>query len=293
MKYSTTLIAGLIFMAMTACQKSDDEGSQVSSIMQSQDILTFEGVDSLESFDLTIPTELKEAFCVHAYMLPLKSDFNEELATLCTDGLPNETFDKLDRFAKLVGDEPRSLKFEIQHEGNRSKGLFATVYELPIQPKWIRSADIGSFMVKESTYDYMQQTGFSINFDGDVGGDLQFGKSTLEYEATVETPDGQTFSNQRRTELNSYQVQGGNSNIGMGAEHLVSSEDDAYLKYNTVTVTIGTESDGSVLITIINLDVNNNEFPALAEQVMSDIATAQATHVRNNLWNSLQDHVIE
>ncbi len=283
---------GLVPLVMvTGCTKESD--SEDIHLMQSQEILSLDGIDSMNTYSLSIRQELKETFCIHAFRLPLKSDFTDELNVLCTDNLPNRTFDDLDRFSEFVGDMPRSLRLNVEHEGNRSTGLFATVYELPIQPKWVRSADIGSFMVKDSSYDYVQQIGAASNLDNTVGGDLQFGKSSLEYKTTVQTSDGQTFNNHRLTELNSFQVQGGNSDIGLGAEHLVESENNDYVKYNTITVTIGTETDGSVLITIINLDVDNNGFPELTEQVMSDIATAQASHVRMNLWSNLQDHVIE
>ncbi|SMF18718.1 hypothetical protein [Pseudobacteriovorax antillogorgiicola] len=282
----------VLSLALGACEQK--EHSQVdSSTMTSLDVIDLETHVDLDFYQGQVRDDLKELFCTHVFLLPLKSDFNEELSYLCTDGQPNQVFHDLDRYAEAVADRPRSVRLALEQDEQRSHGVFATVYRVPIQPKWVRSADIGSFMVQASNFDYVQQRGRVVqNLDDSVGGDLQFGKSELDYETFVVTPDGQRFSNQRQTELNSFQVQGGNSHIGIGAEHLLASENDDYLVYNTLTVTIGTDGDGSVLITIIRLQVNHNGFPEVAEQVMSDLATAQASHVRQGLLTNLSEHIL-
>ena len=293
MKLSTLALMALAGLACKPTVEEANRGGGDSSAFTSQDVVASSDFSDASSYQGTIRQDLKEQFCIHVYRRPLKADFSNELGYLCTDNKPNETFDLLDKYSSKVGDKPRSIKLALEHDGDRSEGVFATVYGIDIQPKWVRSADIGSFMIKDSFYDYVQLDGSVVeNLDSTLGGDLQFGKSRLSYKTDITTPDGNQFSNERLTELNSFQVHGGNSHIGIGSEHLVSSPNDDYTVYNTITVTIGTENDGSVLITIIRVNVNNNGYPDVSEKVMSDLATAQATHVRANLLSKLRDKIL-
>jgi hypothetical protein len=280
---------------LTSCGEQSEEKSQESSLkFQSQPIISLADVESLEEQPETIRPELADAFCIHSYKLPLKSDFDAELGYLCQDNTPTELFSQIDRYAKIVGDEPRSVQLAIEHQGGRSLGAYATVYEVPIAPKWVRSASIGDYMTTSSVFDYINMQGqMKADLSDNLGGDLQFGKNELNYVTEVTTPDGNAFTNERTTELNSFQVQGGNSDIGLGAEHLTNSPDNGYQTYNTITVTIGNKAGGSILITIINIDVNNNGYPDLTEKVMSDIATAQANHVHDGLMRDLTEYFIE
>ena len=290
-KFTGLLLVGVVAIGCKpkVKDKTSEEGAFVS-----QDVVVADGLTGIDDSAGTIRQDLKEQFCIHVYKRPLKSDFTTELSYLCTDNAPNASFGMLDKYSSQVGDTPRSVQLAMKHEGSRSEGVFATVYGINVQPKWVRSSDIGSFMVKDSSFDYVQLKGEVLeNLDDTMGGDLQFGKSRLSYKTDVSTPDGQQFHNERVTELNSFQVHGGNSHIGIGTEHLVSSPNDDYTIYNTATVTIGTENDGSVLITIIRINVNNNGFPEVTEKVMSDLATAQASHVRSNLLSTLAGRILD
>ncbi len=278
----------VISFSLIACSKKSSDGNELKSAgprsFVSNPVQALSDISGLEQSPAVIRNDLKDIFCVHVYKLPLKSDFSQELAVLCENNKPSKTFLDLDRYAGLVGSIPRSVKFRLEHRGDFSEGVFATVYRVPIAPKWVRSATIQEYMVSSSSYDYVSLQGkVDADHSEELGGDLQFGKWNLSYQTEVDTPAGTHFSNQRSTELNSFQVHGGNPDIGIGAEHLTDPSNPNYHTYNTTTVTIANEDGGSTLITIIRVDVQNNGFPDLAEKVMSDIASAQATQVHDGL----------
>jgi hypothetical protein len=283
MQYARIILSGIV--ALTACKKNSESKEEGPRAFASAPVQTWDEVGDLSGESTAIRADLKDIFCVHVYKLPLKSDFNAELDVLCDDKKPNEAFAQIDRYAGRVGDAPRSVKLDLQHEDDGfTSGTYVTVYRVPIAPKWVRSANIPSYMVSTSIFPYVKLEGeVKEDLTSTLGGDLQFGKWRLSYHSDVDTPAQTSFSNDRNTELNSYQVEGGNPDIGIGAEHLSDSGNPDFKYYNTATITIGNEDGGSTLITIIRLSVRNNGFPELAEQVFSDIATSQATQVHDGL----------
>ncbi|MFW7378815.1 MAG: hypothetical protein ACOH5I_08415 [Oligoflexus sp.] len=288
-----------IFLINAACDGDKDDSSEISEIGPKQfaslPVTEFGDFADLEQQEEIIQSELKDLFCIHVYRLPLNSDFSQELSYLCEEQKPSAGFAQLDRLAALVGSVPKSVKLALEHsEDGFTHASFATVYRLPIEPKWVRSGEIYKFMTADSSYEYLNLNGeVRADHTDQLGGDLQFGKQELYYHTEVTTPDDTTFVNERTTELNSYQVHGGNPSIGIGAEHLLSSPENKYQTYNTITITIGNQDQGSTLITIIRLSVENNGYPELTEKVVSDIATAQATQVHDGLRASLQNRVIQ
>jgi hypothetical protein len=283
MQYARLILSGLV--ALTACKKNSESKEEGPRSFASAPVQTWAEVGDLSGEATAIRADLKSIFCVHVYKLPLKSDFNAELDVLCADKKPNDTFTQIDRYAGRVGDAPRSVKLDLKHEDDGfTSGTYVTVYRVPIAPKWVRSANIPSYMVSTSVFPYVKLEGeVKEDLTSTLGGDLQFGKWRLSYHSDVDTPAQTSFSNDRNTELNSYQVEGGNPDIGIGAEHLIDAANPDFKYYNTTTITIGNEDGGSTLITIIRLSVRNNGFPELAEHVFSDIATSQATQVHDGL----------
>jgi hypothetical protein len=285
MNYASILFVGLAVFA--ACEKSKNSETKNEGLRSfaSAPVQTWAEVGDLSAEPTAIRKELKDIFCVHVYKLPLKSDFNAELAVLCDNKKPNEAFTQIDRYAGRIGSAPRSVKLDLVHEDDGfTRGTYVTVYRVPIAPKWVRSAQIPSYMVATSEFPYVKLEGEVLeDLTDTLGGDLQFGKWRLSYHSDVQTPAQTSFSNDRKTELNSYQVEGGNPDIGIGAEHMIDSGNPDFKYYNTTTITIGNEDGGSTLITIISLSVRNNGFPELAEQVFSDIASSQASQVHHGL----------
>ena len=283
----------LTSLAVASCQQSEQETQAQAAAARtftSQPVWTLAEIDDLADQPTLIRKDLSEAFCIHVYKLPAKADFTEELSYLCQSQVPTPLFSDLDRLASLVGDQPRSVQLSMEQQGEYTEGVFATIYRLPIAPKWVKSAEIPEFMTLPSHFDYVILDGkVEEDLSSQVGGDLQFDKARLYYHTTVSTPDGQSFTNERSTEINSFQVQGGNPDIGIGMEALVASPEEHYQVYNTITVTIGDTLGGSALLTLIRINVRNYGFPELTEQVMSDIATAQATHVHDQLLVNLEN----
>lgn len=286
--FSLGLIA-VLFQIGCEDSKKDTTSSSGARSFVSAAVQTWDDISDLSSQTTRIRTELAEQHCVDVYKLPLKANFDTELGVLCKDNKPTTDFLRLDQYAELSGDKPRSVELALKHEADGfTEGLFATVYRVPIDPKWVRSAAIPSYMVAASAYDYVTLEGLiSSDLNSELGGDLQFGKWQLKYHTDVKTPDNTSFSNDRTTELNSFQVQGGNPDIGIGTEALIDATNPDYKVYNTTTLTIGNNGGGSTLITIIRVSVKNNGYQDLAEKVISDIASAQATHVHDGLMEEL------
>ena len=240
----------------------------------------------------TVRPDLADLFCVHAYKLPLRANFDKELAVLCTANKPNGTFADLDRHAQIVGEVPRSVKLSMEQKGAYTEAVYATVYALKIPPKWVKSGKIHEYMMTPSYLNYVTLDGkVTKDLTADVGGDLQFSRLEMAFKTDVKTPDGKPFVNERKTEFNGYQVNGGNPDIGIGTEHLIGGPTADYPVFNTITVTIGDKAGGSLLITIIRMSVKNNGYLDLADKVISDTATAQATNVHDGLKQELANYV--
>lgn len=283
---STSLI-----LALAGC-KDEKKESASSGPRQfaSQDVLKFGDIEGLGSQTSTIREDLQELFCIHVYNLPLKANFDYEFGYLCQDRKPTTLFTTIGQHAQIVGAQPRSVELALEHkEGGVSEGTYVTVYHLPNEPKWVKTSHIQDYMTKDSSFSYLKMDSeVSADLNDQVGGDLQFSKYNLRYVTEVTTPDNTTFSNERTTELNSYQVYGGNSDMGLGAEHLVASPEGKYSTYNTITLTIGDKQGGSHLISIIHIEVKNNGYPETTQKVMSDLATAQASHVHDGIYQELE-----
>ena len=264
-------------------------------LFESIPIKTFEQKPEVQTGAETIRPELKDAFCIHAYKLPLyaPTKFMEELAVLCDAGhKPSETFATIDRLASVVGKAPQAIQIALEHQGQLTKAVFATAYALPIPPKWVRSGTIQDFMTQPSEFPYAKLYGrVDENLTDSLQGDLQFSKYKLYYETRTTTPDGKIFSNNRTTQFDAYQVQGGNPDIGLGGEFMVQHSGH-YEYFNTITVTIGTKSGGSVVITIVRLAVNNNGYPDIAASLVSDTMLSQATNVHDGLIATLQQYIV-
>ncbi len=288
------LVIGLALQLGSSCKKASKSSQDSNSGPRkfvTADAIGFVDVPELKAQSTAIRKDLAEQFCIHVYKLPMKSDFTAELAVLCTDKKPNETFTDFDRHAGLVAGQPRSIKLSLEHKADGyTSALFGTVYRVPIVPKWVRSAKIPYYMTGASEFSYLKREGEVLDdLSDELGGDLQFGKWRLAYKSDIQTPTSSQFSNQLKTELNSFQVHGGNPDIGIGAEHLIGTDNPDYRLYNTTTVTIGNDDNtSSTLITIIRVEVKNNGFPETAEKVISDAATSQATHVHDGLIRELE-----
>lgn len=246
----------------------------------------------LSSYAVTARTELLDAFCIHVYKLPFKYDFSAELAYLCADKKPTATFAAIDRFAKLVGDKPKAAQLALSHNGNITEAAFATAYVLPIPPKWVRTGKIQEYMVKPSEFPNASLYGeVAADMTAETGGDLQFSKYRLYYRTTNKTDDGKTFLNERTTDFEAFQVQGGNPDIGIGAEALATANKD-YPYFNTITVTIADQDGGSIVLTVVRLAVNNNGYPEVAARLASDTMLAQATNVHDGMMDTLSEYFI-
>ena len=268
--------------------------AELNANFESKEIRSLSSIESLSAQKTTIVPTLMDQFCVHAYKLTFRADFREEIGYFCDENnKPKPLFTDLDRYSKITKDNPTSVEISHKIDGEYSTSVVAVAYEIPIPPKFVKEAGIPYYMVSSAKFPYFEQSGIVLKrHDGRLGGDLQFSKFDLSYETTNRTPDGKTFKNQKTTEFNGYQVQGGNSDIGLGAEHLVGDNPD-YKYFKTITITIGTESGGSVMINFANVTVKHNGYPKNARDSAFDIGIAQGHHVRNGVLKELPDRVLK
>jgi hypothetical protein len=260
----------------------------------SSEVRTLASIPDLGAQKTTIKKELMDQFCVHSYKLPLKDNFDTELGYFCdASKKPTVLFANIDRYSKIVKDFPVAAEIESGVEGAYSKSVVVAIYEVPIPPKFVKEGHIPEFMTALAKFPYFKQEGkIQKDLNSDFGGDLQFSKYELYYGTENKTKDGKTFSNERVTQFNAYQVHGGNADIGLGAEHMLGSN-AKYKYFKTLTITIGTESGGAAVITLANLNVVNNGYPEDARKMAIDTATAQAAHVREGVLKEKADRILK
>jgi hypothetical protein len=251
-------------------------------------------IPDLATKEMSIRDDLQRSFCLYVYRLSLKSDFSKELGLLCDESRsPRPLFADLDRYAKIVGDKPQAVELGHTIDGDFVESINAVIYELPIPTRYFKEAKIQTYMMAPADFGYFRLEGkIAADLTAELGGDLQFGKYKLAYNSSSRMPDGQSFFNARETEMNTYQVQGGETNIGLGTEHLWGTNAD-YSYLNTITVTIGTKAGGTALLSISRVRVRHNGYPEEARRLPIDSATAQATHVHDGVLYELAHRILK
>lgn len=241
------------------------------------EIRKFEALGDLAAQPLLTRADLRTIFCVDGYKLPMFADFNDLLGLLCTDGQPNPRFEKLDQFAGHVGDKPYALEVDLKNsEDGYSAGIYVVAYRVPVAPKWLRTASIPTYMVSSIEFDDAKSSGqVTADLTKTIGGTLQFGKWTTSSKMDIATPSGESVTYVRTTELNSYQVQGGNSDLGLALEHRTSGSDANFRQYRVMTVSIANQDGSTTMITFMNMEMANRGFPDFTRQLMNNMANAQ------------------
>ena len=267
---------------------------ELKSTFEPQEVRSLSSIAGLSEQKTTIIPKLMEQFCAHVYKLSFRADFKTELDYFCDENsMPKPLFSDLDRYAKVAKDNPSSVEISHKIDGEYSSSIVAVAYEIPIPPKFIKEAGIPFYMVSPAKFPYFEQSGKVVKIYGrEIGSDLQFSRYDLQYETKNITNDGKNFTNQKTTEFNGYQVQGGNSDIGLGAEHLVGDNPD-YKYFKTITITIGTESGGSIMINFANVTVKHNGYEQNARKSAFDIGTAQGNHVQKGVIKELPGRVLK
>ncbi len=232
----------------------------------------------------TIRRELMDAFCIHAYKLPLQSDFNTELGVLCgSDKKPTALFTTIDRYAKVSPDNSIALEIANSVDGDYSRSTVISVATTDLPTKFVKEAHVNDYLTAPFNFSYFsQESNVSKDLNHQIGGDLGFSRYELYYSTKNKTDDGKTFRNERTSIYNGYQVQGGSPDIGLITEHLTSTTKD-YRSFKTISVSISTQSGGSMIITIANLEVLHNGYPKDARRLAVDTASAQSQHVREGV----------
>lgn len=255
---------------------------------------TWESLGDLSTVEPTITQDVREAFCANAYGVRLMTDVQDFFDFLCTDRKPNEAFDKLDRFAQQVGQSPRAFRHTIAHtpEGE-TVGFYANAYKVPLSPKVVKKSDLTRYLIRPITFDYAKMTStVAKNLTDTLGGDLQFGKWHLQTHLDVVSSDGVKFSNDRLTELNLYQLIGGNTDLGLATEHLIDVTNPDYREYRSMILTARNREGGSTILGFMRVAVRNQGYPEVVEKAFADITRIFALHVQSGLMNDVNSGVL-
>jgi len=269
--------------------KEDNQGDPKSILknltvdFETAPIKKIDEIPELAGKPETIRRDLMEAFCIHVYKLPLQDPdkFQTELAVLCgPDKKPTLMFSQIDRYTKVNPENTRGIEISSTVDGDYHRSLVISAVSVPIPPKFVKEASIQEYMTAPADFGYFSQDSRVVkDLNSQIGGDLAFGRYELFYSTKNTTDDGKTFRNERSSQFNGYQVQGGNPDIGLGTEHLIVVNKD-YRFFKTITVTIGDINGGSTIISIGHVDVKHNQYPKDARKLAVDTATATSRHVR-------------
>lgn len=251
----------------------------------SNPVLAWDSVGDLASYQAHIRPELKDKFCVHGYLLPLVADMGALLDVLCTDKKPNANFDKLDRYASKTQGRPEALQLTLTHaDDGYSSGVYVAAYRVPVAPKWARNAPIAQAAVQGGNFPNVKFSGrVTKDLSPTLAGGLQFGKWEMTAHMDITSPKGEPFSNDRNTVMDSYQVEGGNPDIGLGAEYLVDTANPKYRRYHQATLTIANHDGSSTMIQIVSVSIKNDGFPETMVQVFNDAANIAAKRIYESI----------
>lgn len=282
-------------------QNSDAEGPSktlktLTIDFETAPIKQITDIPELKNKPETIRKDLMDAFCIHVYKLPLQdpeNKFQNELGVLCgPDKKPTPMFSQIDRYTKVNPEATRGIEISSIIDGDYHRSLVISAVSVPIPPKFVKEAKIQSYMTAPANFGYFtQESGVKKDLNSQIGGDLGFARYELFYTTKNTTNDGKTFRNERSSQFNAYQVQGGNPDIGLGTEHLIGNNSD-YRFFKTITVTIGNVDGGSTIISIGHVDVKHNQYPKDARRLAIDTATATSQHVRAGVLAEMKDRII-
>lgn len=227
--------------------------------------------------------ELRAVFCIDAYKLTMHADFSDLLAILCTDGKAHANFANFDSYAGSPGTTPRAMEIALEDSNDGySTATYVVAYRVPVATKWLRTASIPTYMVSKINLNNATSSGkVTADLTKTLGGTLQYGKWHTASQMQIKTPSGEVYDYDRTTELNSYQVQGGNSDLGLALEHLTSTNDNNFRQYRVLTVSLANFDKTTTVITFMNISMANRGYAALTHQIMNNMANAQNIKIYN------------
>jgi hypothetical protein len=167
-----------------------------------------------------------------------------------------------------------------------------SVVTTDVPTKFVKEAHIQEYLAAPFDFGYFsQESKVTKDLNSQIGGDLGYARYELFYSTKNTTDDGKNFRNERTSIYNGYQVQGGNPDIGLSTEHLVSQTKD-YRSFKTISLSIGTQNGASVIINVANLEVLHNGYPKDARRLAVDTATAQSQHSREGTIKEKSDRAV-
>lgn len=301
MKYKTYVILFLFFniMTMNACNREIElpfikskETPAKSELYPgtpnkkaSYENLTWEQIGDLSKFAPLIKPELKNRFCLASYKLRLNQDFSELLNIVCTNNQPNEVFSRLDRLSGKNSGKVVTVKHQIDHSNDGfTSGILISAYRVPIVPKLLRHVPIATLISADSYFGYLKITGQLISDQSStLGGDLQFGKWQLGSKVELKTSKGKVFESSRNTTLDTYQIEGGNTEMGIGVEYLTDANNPDYRYYQQATLSIANIDGTSTMLEIVRISTKNNDSPETIEQMFIDATAIAADQIQEGI----------
>ena|GEM_PF-3116644 len=278
-------IAGLsfCFLAGSCKKKAESESTPANNSPAA--------VQSDEAKNKEAAVDFPKHYCEQLDKVKLRTDVSLDLAFFCKAGAPTSNFRKYytNAMSQAAG-TINLVPIKVQHDEDTgfSNIQLAWSFHVPIKVVDFRNKPIYQAIAKAyESATIIQTTSSERLADETLDSGLQIWSVNLNYDMTIKGPQGLELKNQRKTQYNLYQVQGGNENLGLGVEHLVDTANTDYQKSTMLNFSLSADSDkgGAVVITLLNFSLANRNFPKTAEDSIEEVAR----NVADEMYKALKE----
>lgn len=244
-----------------------------------------------ETLNKEIAVDFPKQYCEQLDKVKLRADVSLDLAFFCKSGAPTANFRKYYTSA-LSGAAGKIdlVPIKVQHDEDTGFSNIQIVwsFHVPIKVVDFRNKPIYQAIAKAYESPTISQTTSTERLaDDTLDSGLQIWSVNFNYDMTIKGPQGLELKNQRKTQYNLYQVQGGNENLGLGVEHLLDLTNADYQKSTMLNFSLsaGADKGGAVVITLLNFSLANRNFPKTAEDSIEEVAR----NVAEEMYKALKE----
>lgn len=283
-KWRRSLLAPLLCGVASCSQPSGDSAPSESSVLEEAKDENTAAVTGMK-----VERNVAGEFCAKVGSLKLRVDASEELAFFCKGTTPSSEMIKLrDALAAAEPKAPSPQLLQAEHDPDtgHSEFLLAWGFHVPLSLVVLRDKKLYEYIAQGmATESLTMQATSNLRPDDPLDGGLHIYSVDLGYDLLIRGPQGLELKSQRSTQYNLYQVQAGNEDLGLGVEHLVSSEGGGYSQSTMMNVSLGDGKGGTQVLTLLHFKIQNQGFPSTATKSIQEIARHLAETMYTGLAN--------
>ncbi len=246
-----------------------------------------EADEAVTAVDPQVEKDLAIAFCANVGALKLRVEASQEIAFFCKGKSPSVEMQKLRKSVledQTKRPEPVLLQAEHDPETKLSQFLLAWGFSVPASLIELRDKKLYEFIAQGFQTDSLEmQASSQLRADDPLDGGLHIYSVDLNYDLMIHGPQGLDLKSQRSTQYNLYQVKAGDEDLGLGIEHLLSSEGGGYTHSTMINVSMSDGKGGTIVLTLLHFAINNQGFSATATRSIQDIAK----HLSETMYTGL------